>query len=168
MNTEFRSMPSLSSAHTAATHRSAASSSRCDETIGTLVWMEEFHQLDRLFNHQHNCSPKLRYPDLISACIARVFVQPEPAKHIFSFLHTQMVLRDQCMPRRQEEIWRAQYVLLLALQKSEMNRHPHPRFDLGQFTTACIALALQEEGAQAKIFEQARRNIAERAVSHLP
>ncbi|APA68813.1 hypothetical protein [Janthinobacterium sp. 1_2014MBL_MicDiv] len=168
MNTESRSMPSSSSAHTAATHRSAVPSSRCDETIGTLVWMEEFHQLDQLFNHQHNYSPKMRHPDLISACIARVFAQPEPAKHIFSFLHTRMVLRDQCMPRRQEEIWRAQYVLLLALQKSEMNRHPHPRFDLGQFTTACISLALQEDEAQVKIFEQARRNIAERAISHLP
>lgn len=168
MNTEFHSMPSSSPDHTVTRHRSAASSTRCEETIGTLVWMEEFHHIDQLFKHQHNYSPKLRHPDLISACIARVFAQPEPAKHIFSFLHTRMVLRDQCMPRRQEEIWRAQYVLLLALQKSEMNRHPHPRFDLGQFTTACIALALQEEGAQGKIFEQARRNIAERAISHLP
>ena len=168
MNTEFRSTPSSSSAHTAAAHRSAVASTRCEDTIGTLVWMEEFRHLDQLFSHQHNCSPKLRHPDLISACVAIVCAQAEHAKQIFSFLHTQLVLRDQCLPRRQEEIWRAQYLLLLALQKSEMNRHPHPRFDLGQFTTACIALALQEEGAQGKIFEQARRNIAERAISHLP
>ena len=137
---------------------------RSDETIGTLVWLDEFRQLDQLFNHEANCSPKLRHPDLISACISRVFVQREPARRVFSSLHAQLVLRDQCMPRRQEEIWRPQYLLLLALQKSDMNRHPHPRFDLGQFTTTCIALALQEEGAQQRIFEQARRNIAERAV----
>ena len=45
------------------------------------------------------------------------------------------------------------------------NRHPHPQFKLDHFTTACVALAMEEEGAKSKLFEHARRNIARRAVT---
>jgi hypothetical protein len=132
-------------------------------TVVTRVWREEYSWLEALYNDAANCSPKLRFPDLISACVSLVFDGPAPKRRIFTFLHQQLVLRDQETTRRREEMWREQYALLLALQKSEQNRHPHPQFKLDHFTTACVALVMTEDGAMAKLFEQARRNIARRA-----
>lgn len=135
------------------------------ETVATRVWLEEFQALESLYSAPTNCSPKLRYPDLISGCVSLVFDGLDPVNRIFTFLHTKLVLRDQETARRQEDIWRPQYLLLLALQKSEQNRHPHPQFKLDHFTTACVALALEEPRAAQKVFEYARRNIAQRAAS---
>ena len=135
------------------------------ETVATRVWIEEFQALERLYGAPANCSPKLRYPDLISGCVSLIFDGLDPVNHIFTFLHTKLVLRDQETARRQEDIWRLQYLLLLALQKSERNRHPHPQFNLDHFTTACVALALEEPRAAQKVFDYARRNIAQRAAS---
>jgi hypothetical protein len=134
-------------------------------TVATRVWLDEFTWLESLYNDVGNSSPKLRYPDLISACVSLVFNRSGADLRVFSFLHTRLVMRDQGTARRQEEMWREQYELLLALQKSEQNRHPHPQFKLDHFTTACVALAMEEEDAKQKLFEQARRNIARRAVT---
>ena len=136
------------------------------DTVGTRIWLDEFAWLEARYNDAANRSPKLRYPDLISACVSLVFSEPAPERRIFAFLHTRLVLRDQETPRRQEEMWRDQYQLLLALQRSEQNRHPHPQFKLDHFTTACVALAMAQAGAQERLFEQARRNIAGRAARH--
>lgn len=135
------------------------------DTVATRVWIEEFEALERLYSDAGNCSPKLRYPDLISGCVSLVFDGLNPVHRIFTFLHTKLVLRDQETARRQEDIWRPQYLLLLALQKSEQNRHPHPQFKLDHFTTACVALALEDPRATQKVFDYARRNIAQRATS---
>ncbi|MTW02740.1 hypothetical protein GM668_11670 [Duganella ginsengisoli] len=134
-------------------------------TVVTRVWLDEYAWLEALYNDVANSSPKLRYPDLISACVSLVFNRPGADLRIFTFLHTRLVLRDQHTARRQEEMWREQYELLLALQKSEQNRHPHPQFKLDHFTTACVALAMEEDGAKSKLFEHARRNIARRAAT---
>ncbi|MBY0241992.1 MAG: hypothetical protein K2X55_22040 [Burkholderiaceae bacterium] len=134
-------------------------------TVGTRVWLDEYAWLEALYNDAGNSSPKLRYPDLISACVSLVFSRPGADLRIFTFLHTRLVLRDQSTARRQEDMWREQYELLLALQKSEQNRHPHPQFKLDHFTTACVALAMEQDGAKDKLFEQARRNIARRAAT---
>lgn len=140
-------------------------SQRRGDTVTTRVWIEEFRALETLYGDSANCSPKLRYPDLISGCVSLVFDGLDPVNRIFTFLHTKLVLRDQETARRQEDMWRPQYQLLLALQKSELNRHPHPQFKLDHFTTACVALALEEPRASNKVFVYARRNIARRATS---
>lgn len=137
------------------------------DTVATRVWIDEFQALEALYSDAGNCSPKLRYPDLISGCVSLVFDGLDPVNRIFTFLHTKLVLRDQETARRQEAIWRPQYLLLLALQKSEQNRHPHPQFKLDHFTTACVALALEEPRAAQRVFDYARRNIAQRAAASL-
>lgn len=137
------------------------------DTVTTRVWLEEFQALEALYTDAANCSPKLRYPDLISGCVSLVFDGRDPVQRIFTFLHTQLVLRDQETVRRQEDMWRTQYQLLLAMQKSEWNRHPHPQFKLDHFTTACVALAMEEPRAAQKVFDYARRNIAQRAAAHM-
>lgn len=138
---------------------------RRGDTVTTRIWIDEFVALEALYSDAANCSPKLRYPDLISGCVSLVFDGLDPVNRTFTFLHTTLVLRDQETARRQEDMWRPQYLLLLALQKSEQNRHPHPQFKLDHFTTACVALALQEPRAAQKVFEYARRNIAQRAAA---
>jgi hypothetical protein len=57
-------------------------------------------------------------------------------------------------------MWRHQYQLLLDLQRSPANRHPNPKFQLDQLTTACVALCRAEDGSGAGILRQARRNMA--------
>lgn len=131
-------------------------------TVGTRVWLGEYALLESLYNDAANRSPKLRYPDLISACVSLVFAGDTPERRIFAFLHTRLVLRDQDTARRQEEMWREQYELLLALQRSGYNSHPNPQFKLDHFTTACVALAMEEDNAKERLFDQARRNIAAR------
>lgn len=153
-------------------HPLIASSANCEtqrraDTVATRVWIEEFQALEVLYSDAGNCSPKLRYPDLISGCVSLVFDGLDPVNRVFTFLHTKLVLRDQETARRQEAIWRPQYLLLLALQKSEHNRHPHPQFKLDHFTTACVALALEEPRAAQRVFDYARRNIAQRAAASL-
>lgn len=133
------------------------------ETVVTLVWMEEYVQLEALYGDADNRSPKLRYPDLISGCVSVVFSVADPSSRIFDFLHSTLVLRDQLTERRRENLWREQYLLLRALQMSEMNSHPHPQFKLDHFTTACVALALAEPDGKVQVFDQARQNIARRA-----
>ena len=131
-------------------------------TVATRVWLNEYAWLETLYNDAANCSPKLRYPDLISACVSLVFDGLQPELRIFAFLHTRLVLRDQETVRRQEAMWREQYELLLTLQRSGYNSHPNPQFKLDHFTTACVALVMEEDNAKARLFDQARRNIAAR------
>src|SRR5204863_6786706 len=103
-----------------------------EETIGTRVWIDEYAFLKTLYNCAENCSPKFRLPDLISACVSLIFLEPDPAARIFSYLNTELVLRNPDSERRQEKIWKPQYKLLLALQKSAENSHPNPQFKLDQ------------------------------------
>ena len=84
-----------------------------------------------------------------------------PAR-IFDFLGTQLVLRPPLTPRRRESMWRPQYELLLAVQRSPANRHPNPKFQLDQLTTACVALCRTHEDDGTLVLRQARLNTAER------
>jgi hypothetical protein len=134
-----------------------------DDTIATRVWFDEYVFLQSVHDCADNCSPRFRMPDLISACVSIVFADPYPSARIFSYLHTKLVLRDPDTIRRQEIMWKVQYQLLLALQRSPANNHPHPQFKLDHFTTACIALVQSEEHAQFRILDEARLNTALRS-----
>ena len=92
-----------------------------------------------------------------------VFAQDDAAQRIFDFLGSQLVLRAPATPRRRESMWRQQYDLLLAVQRSPANRHPHPKFQLDQLTTACVALCRQLERAGTLVLQQARLNMADRS-----
>ena len=72
-------------------------------------------------------------------------------------------MRPPLTPRRRESMWRQQYDLLLAVQRSPANRHPNPKFQLDQLTTACVALCRQLGDAESIVLRQARLNMAERS-----
>ena len=133
------------------------------DTIETRLWLEEHEWLYGLLRSSDNVSPTFRFPDLISACVSLVFAQDDAAQRIFDFLGSQLVLRAPATPRRRESMWRQQYDLLLAVQRSPANRHPHPKFQLDQLTTACVALCQAMPGAEELVLRQSRLNMAERA-----
>lgn len=135
---------------------------RTDDIIETRLWSEEHDWVYTLFKSEQNVSPTFRLPDLISACVSLVFAEEKAAERIFKFLGTELVLRMPHHPRRRESMWMKQYVLLLAVQQSPANMHPHPRFQLDQFTTACVALSRQDDPSGANVLRQARINMSER------
>jgi len=138
------------------------------ETIETRLWLEEHDWLFTVLRSEGNVSPTFRFPDLISACVSLVFLHDDAPARIFDFLGTQLVLRPPLTPRRRESMWRPQYELLLAVQRSPANRHPNPKFQLDQLTTACVALCRQHEGADTLVLRQARLNMADRAARGRP
>ena len=133
--------------------------------IETRLWVEEHDWLYCLLRGSNNVSPTFRFPDLISASVSLVFTHQDAPCRIFRFLGTELVLRPPETPRRRESMWRQQYQLLLDLQRSPANRHPNPKFQLDQLTTACVALCRADDGSGAGILQQARRNMAERSHS---
>jgi hypothetical protein len=137
--------------------------SKAHDVIETRLWLEEHDWLYGLLRSEGNVSPTFRFPDLISASVSLVFTHEDAPARIFKFLGTALVLRSPETPRRRESMWRHQYQLLLDLQRSPANRHPNPKFQLDQLTTACVALCRAEDGSGAGILRQARRNMAERS-----
>ena len=133
------------------------------DTVETRLWLEEHQWLHALLRSDTNVAPTFRMPDLVSACVSLVFLQAGAPARIFAVLGTQMVLRSPLTPRRRESLWRAQYDLLLTVQRSAANRHPHPKFQLDQLTTACVALCQAMPGAEGLVLRQSRLNMAERA-----
>lgn len=133
-----------------------------DETIETRLWLEEHNWLYALLKSEQNVSTTFRFPDLISACVSLVFANENAAARIFEFLGTELVLRMLHNPRRRESMWVTQYDLLLALQRSPANRHPNPKFQLDQLTTACVGLVHQTDPSGAHVLRQARLNMADR------
>jgi hypothetical protein len=136
-------------------------------TVDTYVWIDEYQFLYVIYDSVRNTSPRFRFPDLISACVSLVFMGENPAERIFDYLRSQLVLRPDS-ERRREALWKPQYELLLGLQRSAENRHPHPQFQLDQFTTACVALVMKEDDCADKMRERARRNTAERTTMNHP
>jgi hypothetical protein len=142
---------------------SPSEQNKAHDVIETRLWLEEHDWLYRLLRSEENVSPTFRFPDLISASVSLVFAHQHAAARIFRFLGTELVLRSPQTPRRRESMWRHQYQLLLDLQRSPANRHPNPKFQLDQLTTACVALCRADDGSGAGILRQARRNMAERS-----
>ena len=133
------------------------------DTIETRLWLEEHVWLYKLLRSENNVSPTFRFPDLIAACVSLVFTHEDAPLHIFRFLGTQLVLRAPQTPRRRESMWRQQYEFLLAVQRSPANRHPNPKFQHDQLTTACVALCRAQDESGTSILQQARHNMAEHA-----
>ena len=133
------------------------------DVIETRLWLEEHDWLYCLLRSEDNLSPTFRFPDLISACVSLVFEHHDAPARIFRFLGTELVLRSPQTPRRRESMWRPQYELLLALQRSPANRHPNPKFQLDQLTTACVALCRMPDPLGTSVLQQARLNMVERS-----
>lgn len=142
---------------------SRAAGTALQDVVETRLWIEEHEWLYGLLHSTSNIAPTFRIPDLISACVAMVFLQGDAPQRIFGFLGSELILREPTTPRRRESMWRAQYELLHELQCSPVNRHPNPKFQLDQLTTACVALCRQADEGGGSVLLQARLNMAERS-----
>jgi hypothetical protein len=132
------------------------------QVVETRLWLEEHQWLMELMQHPINASPKFRMPDLISACVSLVLIRSFGVLDLFRYLGTELVLRPPRTPRRKESMWRAQYAVLLSIQRSAANQHPNPKFQLDQLTTGCVALARKKPEATYNVLHQARLNMADR------
>ena len=128
------------------------------ETADTYVWREEHDWLRTLLHSVENKSPQFRVPDLIGACVAIVFRAEDAPDRLFQILRTELVLRDPNTPRRQEKMWRSDFVKLQTVQRSAANQYPNPHFALDELLTACICLVRGGLSDERDIFQQARRN----------
>ncbi|MCL2590074.1 MAG: hypothetical protein FWD67_04140 [Betaproteobacteria bacterium] len=137
------------------------------DIVETRLWPEEHAWLYELLQSPKNTSPTFRFPDLISACVTLTLSTPEGAQAIFNFLGSQLVLRDPATARRREAMWRPQYEELQALQRTPANRHPNPKYQHDQFTTACVALCREKDPSGKTVLIQARYNTVDRSLSHL-
>lgn len=136
-----------------------------DATVETRLWLDEHVWLYGLLHSARNVAPVFRFPDLISACIDTALDRPDGIAHLFTFLGSELVLRPSGTIRRREHVWQPQYRRLLELQRSPANQHPHPRFQLDQFTTACVALCRRDDETGRAVLRQARTNLARRIAS---
>jgi hypothetical protein len=135
---------------------------QAEDTIEFRLWAEEHEWIHAVHTHEKNTSPTFRFPDLISACVEIVLAETGAAEAIFTYLGTELVLRPMHGPRRTEFIWRTQRDLLQALQRSPLNRHPHPKFQFDELTTACVALCRQRDPSGDLVLQQCRINLADR------
>ena len=133
------------------------------DTVETRVWIDEHDWLYGILKSPANLAPTFRLPDLISACVSEVLAPPDGVHALFAYLGTQLVLRDPATARRREAMWRPQYEMLQALQRSAANQHPNPKFQLDQLTTAVVALCREADPSGGSILKHARLNMALRA-----
>lgn len=138
-------------------------SSALDDTVDTLLWIDEHDWLYTLLKSGLNISPKFRMPDLISACVSQLFAKDCASDALFRYLGSELILREPGTVRRREAMWRPQYRQLHTLQLSAANRYPNPQFHLDQITTACVALARTDDATGACTLRHARINIARRS-----
>lgn len=131
-------------------------------TVETLIWPSEYDWIRDICRLPANRSPVFRFPDLISACIAMVCDRPGGGEEVFQRLGLDVAMRAVPSSRHRTHIWRPQYEQLLGLQRSPANAFPNPRFQLDQFTTACVAIIRQEVPAGDQVYQQARQNLQQR------
>jgi hypothetical protein len=153
-----------------ATHPPAArqDSPISQELRPTRLFLEEHDWLHALTKSAHNQAPAFRFPDLVSACISHVFQHSDASVRLFRYLHAVMTRRPADTPRRQTDVWAAHFDQLICLQRSAANQYPHPRFQLDQITTACVALARSEDERGLIVLSRARANVSLRASLHSP
>ena len=137
------------------------------DVVETRLWLEEHAWLYGVLKSPLNQAPSFRLPDLISASVSAVLDSSDGQAALFSYLGTRLVLRDPATVRRRESMWRTQYTQLQALQRSPANQHPHPKFQLDQFTTAAVALCREADPSGQSLLRVARLNMAQRA-QHRP
>jgi hypothetical protein len=132
--------------------------------VETRLYLEEFAFLRNVYGACENDAPKFAFPDLISACVSLVFAQGEATERLVQFVRTNINQRNRGTraSSRSEGMWHEQFELLRSIQMSPANRYPNPKFSLGDFTSACVALVMAEPDAERRILEQARVNFARR------
>ena len=133
--------------------------------VMTRVWLVEHDWLHSVYASSANHSPKFRFPDLLSACIALVLASSDAMAALQRFLSTELGRRDGSAPRRSCHVWRRQFDELLREHRAAWNSHPNPKFELDAIATGCVAVVRAEHDPVRRVLTQARLNCAARAAA---
>jgi hypothetical protein len=133
--------------------------------VMTRVWLVEHDWLHSVYASSANHSPRFRFPDLLSACIALVLASSDAMPALQRFLSTELGARDGGTPRRSCHVWRSQFDDLLREHRAAWNSHPNPKFDLDDIATGCVAVVRAGHDPIGRVLQQARLNYAARSAA---
>lgn len=133
--------------------------------IMTRVWLPEHEWLHTVFSSAKNQSPTFRFPDLLSACVALTLGNADRVNDLRLFLVTELSTRNPKSPRRTCHLWRDQFDELLQAHRAPWNSHPNPKFELDALATGCVAVVRSSTRAIEDMLQQARQNLAARALA---
>lgn len=132
-----------------------------DKPVATFVRPESFRFLRSLHISGQNRSPRFSMTDLTSACVSLAFKIEDAAGLVIREARS-VIAREGRVERLRCDLWPQQFDVLRDLQRSRENRSPNPHCDLGDLTTACIAMARSVQDAPVRILHEARLNLAGR------
>lgn len=130
------------------------------ELIECRVWLPEFNWLHHVATSDLNVAPAFRLPDLLGACVSLILQHSDDANRIFGYLHTHLMHRSADTPRRRVDLWPSHHEQLAQIQRSSINQYPHPRFQMDQLTTACVALVCLDDPEGASVLRRCRLNLS--------
>jgi hypothetical protein len=138
---------------------SAGNGRRVSETVITFLGNPEFEFVHRLFHSAINTRPQFSVVDLTSACIALVEQLSQPSGLVIQRARGDVAHRASGR-RMQVGLWPREFEFLRNIQRSPVNRAPHPRFDLSDLTTACVAIVMEMDQACELIRAAAQHRLA--------
>lgn len=130
--------------------------------VATYIQLGEFTFLRELYGSSENTCPQFSLADLTSACVSIVLEAPDPVYRVICRARSDLAQRARGDHRFQTHLWSAQFAQLRDVQRSAVNRSPHPKFDLGDLTSACIAIVMARPECEQQILRVARANLAAR------
>jgi hypothetical protein len=133
------------------------------ELVASRVWIQEHEWLHAVFKNKQNQSPKFRYPDLLSACIALTLNDPHNVGRLRAFLRAELSQRDPRSLRRTCHVWKPQFDALLAEHRAAWNDYPNPKFELDAIATGCVAVSRASASAVEQIVQKAREQLTSRS-----
>ena len=140
---------------------------RTAATVATFLDMREFTFLHDFFRSAANTRPQFSIVDLTSACIALVRDAAQSSDCLILRARCDIAHRE--VDRRMHvSLWAEEFAFLRLVQRSTANRPPYPRFDLGDLTTACVAIIMDTEHATDSIRAAAQHRLTAFARAGLP
>lgn len=138
---------------------------RHDLTVTTRLATTEHDWLHAsVYRHADNRSPRFRMPDLLSACVSLAIGQASDGAELLNRLVGD-IARRPLSACRSCDIWQPQFELLMRAHRAAWNEFPHPKFELDQLTTACVAivragadLSAGDAAVAVRVLGQARCN----------
>lgn len=137
-------------------------------TVRTSVWIDEHNWLHELYKSPSNTSPKFRFPDLLSACVALTLSDLDNSNRLVKHLRTRHALRDPKCPGRSCDIFPVQFGQVLEAHRAAWNRFPNPMFEIEHILTGCVAIAMSMPSGSDLVLHQARDNLIARSKASGP
>lgn len=141
--------------------RAASTHAVNGEVTRTFVRRDQHDFVFGMLRDTRNQSPRFSLVDLTSACVSIAAQLPEALQTLIRKARGEFASPVEPCDRLSVALWPSQFLWLREVQKSPANNYPNPKFDLGDLTSACIALARQNASVD-EVLAAARRNLLRR------